>query len=92
MDAAQRDRDKLYLSLIILGLSVVIAVFHFTCVYYIWTDHGATSAGISLLLPWFSEAYWTYNDFSWLYLGFVIIGGVLMFVRGVLRSSLEADQ
>ena len=91
MNASQPDRDKLYTSLAVLGLSAVILVFHLTCVYHVWNDHGATSAGISLITPWFAEAYWTYNDFSWLYLGFVVIGGILIVARKILSASLEND-
>lgn len=92
MDATQRSRDKLYLSLSILGLSTAIFVFHSFCIYRIWTTHGATSAGVSFVLPWVSEIYWTYYDFSWLYLGFVVIGGAMLLVRWILAETLENER
>ncbi len=91
MNADQRDRDKLYLSLSIMGLSLLIFAFHSFCVYRVWNSHSTMSAGISFILPWFSELYWTYYDFSWLYIGFVVIGGALMLARWILRESSNSE-
>lgn len=87
----KRRRENLILSLISLALSAVIITFHLICVYYVWNDHGTTSAGISLVLPWFAEVYWSYYDFNWLYMGFVIIGGVLISFNKLISAGLEAE-
>ena len=87
----KRRRENLIFSLISLGLSAVIITFHLICVYYIWNDHGVTSAGISLFLPWMAEVYWSYYDFNWLYMGFVIIGGILILFNKFIKAGLETD-
>lgn len=90
MDDQQR-RDNLNLSRILLALSAITITFHLICVYYIWQDHGATSAGVSLVLPWFAEAYWSYYDFSWLYMSFVTIGGILILARKFLSFGFHQE-
>lgn len=77
--------------LIYLGITAFWIVFHLICVYYIYQSRTALSAGISLVLPWVSEAYWTYSDFHWLYLTFVIIGGLAMFFGGEVKKLLAED-
>jgi hypothetical protein len=89
MDANQQRKENLLLAVVSIGLSIAILVFHLICVYSVWNDHGSTSAGVSLFLPWLAEAYWTYYDFSWLYLGFVIIGGIMIVIRKIISLSLE---
>lgn len=88
----KRRRENLYFSLVSISLSILITAFHLICVYYVWHDHGTMSAGVSLILPWLAEVYWSYYDFSWLYMSFVIIGGLMILVKKFINLGLEQDQ
>jgi hypothetical protein len=83
------DQEQRMLGFVSLGLALATFTFHLICVYFVWQGHGLTSAGISLVTPWLAEAYWTYYDFSWLYLGFVIVGGAMIIIRKILAASIE---